>query len=323
MLAKGQSILPSVYYGLHPACWCKCGLNTSSPPHSLQRSRAARSSRRTRRWDQKRAYGEVHKNKDLHLHWPRLESPHAVPTPYQIFNQEAGSPYSKHRFYELVKLYHPDRSGHHHGLAGIDSLSQPVRLERYRLVIAANDILSDPIKRSAYDRYGAGWNGRAASKGSRDYEQMRRAWTGPYPRPWRHGPVDHSPSQNATWEDWERWYQRGGRAKQEPLFVANGAFISVVVVLAAFAGVAEAMRFGNQSTSFMHHRDRVHNETSRDLMRRRNEASTFSGRKDERLQSFLRSRDSVEYDIGESSAEGYQRLLPEPEICSSGEVKER
>src|SRR5690348_6812083 len=40
--------------------------------------------------------------------WPEVTSTNAIPSPYEIFNQKKGSPYSKHRFYELVKIYHPD-----------------------------------------------------------------------------------------------------------------------------------------------------------------------------------------------------------------------
>src|SRR5690554_4812441 len=41
--------------------------------------------------------------------WPEVSSANAIPSPYEIFNQKKGSPYSKRRFYELVKIYHPDR----------------------------------------------------------------------------------------------------------------------------------------------------------------------------------------------------------------------
>ena len=40
--------------------------------------------------------------------WPTALNP----TPYDIFGHPKDAPYSKHRFYELVKLYHPDRHSH-------------------------------------------------------------------------------------------------------------------------------------------------------------------------------------------------------------------
>lgn len=79
------------------------------------------------------------------------QSPYAIPD----LQSEEGSSYSKRRFYELVKLYHPDRHNHDISTYG---LSYATKLEKNRLVVAANEILSDPVKGSAYDCYGAGWN---------------------------------------------------------------------------------------------------------------------------------------------------------------------
>lgn len=128
------------------------------------------------------------------LRWPKVTVANAIPTPYQIFNQKKGSPYSKQRFYELVKLYHPDR--HHHGNTE-DDLSYATKLERYRLVVAANNILSDPVKRGAYDCYGAGWNGQPDVVGPRDSSEPSTTW-GNYSGRWWGGGA-RGPSQNATW----------------------------------------------------------------------------------------------------------------------------
>ncbi|KAH0066411.1 hypothetical protein KCU60_g21561, partial [Aureobasidium melanogenum] len=40
--------------------------------------------------------------------WPKAPKGHTHPTPYQILSTTESEPYSKRRFYELVKLYHPD-----------------------------------------------------------------------------------------------------------------------------------------------------------------------------------------------------------------------
>ncbi|KAB8293413.1 hypothetical protein EYC80_007729 [Monilinia laxa] len=128
---------------------------------------------------QRRTYAIVSDGRSANQHpdlqWPELTSACAVPTPYQIFNQQKGSPYSKHRFYELVKLYHPDK----HGVDTNDGLDFDTKLSRYRLIIAANDILSNPVKRSAYDTYGAGWNGRPDVLEPRDSRGESRGWAGP------------------------------------------------------------------------------------------------------------------------------------------------
>lgn len=240
------------------------------------------------------------------LRWPDVTSANTIPTPYQIFNQKRGSPYSKKRFYELVKLYHPDR--HEHDT--YDGLSYATKLERYRLVVAANDILSDPVRRGAYDLYGAGWNG--APDVSRDPSDGARGW----------GKGPNGPSQNATWEDWERWYQRDAEGPQEPRFVSNSAFVGLILTFAVLGGIGQATRVGNYSMSFLEQRDALHDNVSKDLMRRRRETSKF-GNREERIHSFLKQRDPVGYGITDPQEEAYRKLLPAPEICSSGDIKGR
>ena len=122
------------------------------------------------RW---RTYADVHHGNDStfrdNMHWPAPKTPPVTPTPYEIFALPKGGAYSKHKFYELVKIYHPDR----HGLEGTAcaGISHVEKLERYRLVVLAHEILSDPIKRKAYDSYGAGWGSfeRQSTKHSRGY----------------------------------------------------------------------------------------------------------------------------------------------------------
>jgi curved DNA-binding protein CbpA len=245
------------------------------------------------------------------VHWPELASANAVPTPYQIFNQKKGSKYSKQRFYELVKIYHPDRHDPQ------DVLSYETKLERYRLVVAANDILSDPVKRSAYDCYGAGWNGMPDVRSPRDNSDSTTTWGG---GGWK-GPG--GPSQNATWEDWERWYQRDSKGPQKPRFVSNVAFVALIVMFATIGGVGQATRVGNYSASFLEQRDALHSDMSKDLMRRRRGTREGFGNKEERIHNFLKQRDPYAYGITDPKQESYRRLLPPPEVCSSEDIKGR
>ena len=252
------------------------------------------------------------------LRWPEMTSANTIPTPYQIFNQKKGSHYSKKRFYELVKLYHPDR----HDLdTSNDGLSYATKLERYRLVVAANDILSDPIKRGAYDTYGAGWNGHPDVTRPRDASDSTASWGGSSGRGWSGGPS--GPSQNATWEDWERWYQRDAKGPQEPRFVSNSAFVGLIVIFAALGGIGQATRVGNYSMSFLEQRDALHDNISKDLIRRRTETTTAYGSREERIHSFLKQRDPLGYSITNPREEGYRKLLPAPEVSSGEDIKRR
>ena len=152
MLKKPSFLLAS--YNNLQSCSPQNGLPFLSmpiPPPFQQKA----TSPRTQRW---RSYATVNSD-DIRngddLRWPAV----SVPSPYQIFHISPRDAYSKHRFYALVKIYHPDRSHHSHIHSHIHSLPGAVKMERYRLIVAANDILSNPDKRKAYDRTGAGWNG--------------------------------------------------------------------------------------------------------------------------------------------------------------------
>ena len=249
--------------------------------------------------------------------WPEATSAKAIPTPYQIFNQKKGSKYSKQRFYELVKIYHPDRHDPH----APDDLSYDIKLERYRLIVAANDILSDPVKRSAYDCYGAGWNGKADVRSPRDNSDSASQWGSYSARGWGNGP--NGPSQNATWEDWERWYQRDSQGPQKPRYVSNSAFVALIVMFAALGGVGQATRVGNYSMNFIEQRDALHDNISKDLMRRRRETTNAFGSKEERIHQFLKQRDLYGYGVTDPRDESYTRLLPPPQVCSSEDIKGR
>ncbi|CAD6443251.1 44f33426-18e2-4931-9da6-0c5aa11a868c [Sclerotinia trifoliorum] len=254
---------------------------------------------------QRRKYAIISDGRSANQHgglrWPELTSAHAVPTPYQIFNQKKGSPYSKRRFYELVKLYHPDK----HGIDTNDGLDYDTKLSRYRLIIAANDILSNPIKRSAYDTYGAGWNGCPDVLDPRDRHGDNRGWAGP-----------GGPAQNATWEDWERWYKRDAKGQQEPQFLSNGAFVLLIAIFVVVGGLGQLTRLDNYSMKFLEQRDTLHDKMSKDLRQRRKETKYEFGSREERIHSFLRQRqDPLE--------ETYRKLLPNPEVCSSKDIKQR
>ena len=327
MLLRKPGLLFSSYGSLHSSnCLCHHHpLNTSSTSVDHPRARHPRPTQ-TPQWRRRRGYANVISDSANRLQWPETPHPTAVPTPYQIFCQKKGTPYSKRRFYELVKLYHPDRHGHGPPLneSPARRLSHAVRLERYRLVVAANDILGDPVKRSAYDRYGAGWNGMPEVGGSWRHNTTRYGGASAEERGWGAGRMaDDSPSQNATWEDWERWHQRDAKGPQQPLYFANGAFISLIVMLAALGGVGQATRVGNYSMSFLEERDRLHDETSKDLVRRRRETTTAYAHRDERIESFLKTRDPEGYGTYDSIEDGYPRLLPGPDVSTGDDVNGR
>lgn len=205
--------------------------------------------------------------------WPTS----AHPTPYEIFGLSRGGPYNKARYFELAKLYHPDR---HHHTSG-DGIPHVTKLERYRLVVAANEILSDPQKRRLYDLYGLGWDNEA------DPDLRARHRTAD--RTWRQEPGNAS--MNATWEDWEQWRRQweGNGEKQEPIFTSNGGFAGIVVLCLLVASWGQVTRAGTKSMTLHSLQDERQAAISRDMQRRQSEMAGMD--RERRVESFLRQRE--------------------------------
>lgn len=218
--------------------------------------------------------------------WPTTKDP----TPYDIFAQSRHAPYSKRIFYQLVKLYHPDRHGH--AFSSNDNLSRTTKLDRYRLVVAANAILSDPVKKRAYDLYGAGWGRLAANDMSNaDWREMDRAWRT------RPGSAAH----NATWEDWERWRDRqnGKEERQQPLYMSNALFVATLAVFVVIGSWGQAARAANSSVALVDMRESANNHISEEMWRRRKEKAILT--KEDRIENFLRQREGWGHGPGNES----------------------
>ncbi|KAL8945111.1 MAG: hypothetical protein Q9211_000384 [Gyalolechia sp. 1 TL-2023] len=233
------------------------------------------------------------------LPWPELPTPSSVPTPYEIFQLEKAAPYSKRRFYDLVKLYHPDRHGHSFNVAQIDCLSRTTKMKRYRLVVAANDILSDPSRRKAYDRYGAGWDGHRdiGRPAYNSGQATRQRWSGFHD--------NESPAANATWEDWERWYQRNSGGAQTPVYTSNGGFVTLVVFVVLLGAFSQASRVDEHQHYFASRMELVHNDCSKNIQQRKDGTRQLSST-EQAILRFMRSREQGDIrDIPESDDFGY------------------
>ncbi|ORY09765.1 hypothetical protein BCR34DRAFT_589097 [Clohesyomyces aquaticus] len=264
----------------------------SPPPLSCAACQRPRAQRSRGAWARNYAQHASSHGEEPDLSWPDPIHPHKTPTPYQILALRQGEAYSKHRFYSLVKLYHPDSC---HPTSPVSHLPHTVRLERYRLLVAAHSILSDDAKRKAYDLWGHGWHRSHRTPTAHGHTHMH---------------FKHDPMRNATWEDWEQWYRREydrPHTEEPTTIMSNLAFWSLIFALVSLGGVVQGTRATALSTSVMEQRDRVHNEASMGLAGSRRATMLAAGDRDERIQTFLRRRDAMH------TEETYQQILPPSE----------
>ncbi|KAH7155161.1 hypothetical protein B0J13DRAFT_219506 [Dactylonectria estremocensis] len=267
--------------------------SSSASPFSLLQSKSIPSSHR------RRSYATV--NTGPHggspADWPKTPNP----TPYDIFSMRRDDPYTKHRFFQLVKLYHPDKHSHD---SAVQHVPTATRLERYRLIVAANDLLSDPNKRSLYDSQGVGWTG---SRSPTLNESVRHA-----EKSWRHRPGNAA--RNATWEDWERWYDARDGRTVDSMYMSNGVFATLVVMLCMIGAFAQMSRAEQSGADYVETRNQSNLAIGRQMARSTYVASGQS--KDERVDNFLRDRDNLSYEFTPSK---YDALQPESEPRARGQ----
>ena len=289
-----------------------------------------------------RTYATTAPDGDPHLQWPEQSDPRRLPTPYQIFNQKPHEAYSKRRFYELVKIYHPDRNNAN--VKESDALEEITA--RYRLIIAANDILSDPERRSAYDRLGAGWSHYREDSDisgekwrGRKYSAYHR-WKVEYATKWGERSTDGDPMYNATWEDWERWYERqrdpegyarrhswnaaffSSRGPQSAVFANNYVFLSVIALLAALGGIGQATRMNQLQENRQSRIKAVNEQVGRDLLDVRNDARDSAASaisKEDRIRRWVQQREGY----GQGEPDGRMARVSEHDFCGSEMIKDR
>lgn len=269
-----------------------CPATRPSPSTSTSPSTCPRPRNKTRilpaSWRGSRSYATVHNSGQQHNPPKQPSEPtsdpatpawptNAHPTPYDIFAQTKNAPYSKKTFFQLVKLYHPDRHPH----SSPSTLSHDTKLDRYRLVVAANTILSDPIKRRAYDLYGAGWAG-THDMSNKTFREADRAWRR----------EAGSAAGNATWEDWEQWHRahdKSGGEKQSPLYMSNGLFVGALALFVVVGSWGQATRAGNHSVHLIEMRENSSQHISEEMWKRRKEKAILG--REERIETFLRQRE--------------------------------
>ncbi|RFU77762.1 hsp40 co-chaperone jid1 [Trichoderma arundinaceum] len=237
-------------------------------------------------------WSDVKPSPEDHIHeWPKTPRP----TPYEVLGVPKGAVYDKRQFYHLVKLYHPDTHDHHHHHSSsssstphIKKLPHSTRLERYRMIVAANELLSNSSKRRMYDAYGLGWSHGDRATSLRDIDKN-----------WRH--QEGSAANNATWEDWERWREAQEGKSSGPVYMSHGAFASILVLMCLVGAMAQTNRADTSGAQYVGWAADQSSEIGGRL--RRNGTAVAGLSKDERVDYFLKERENVNYQFVPSKYE--------------------
>ncbi|KZZ94567.1 Heat shock protein DnaJ [Ascosphaera apis ARSEF 7405] len=223
-------------------------------------------------------------------------------TPYDVLNQSSSGTYSKGKYFELVKLYHPDLPVAEH--PACKNISQEERLRRYHLIVAAHEILSDPSKRRAFDTFGDNWYNRTELFGNdaRKFAEKHRKANGPDPSVYR----------NATWEDWQRYYQRHGRSptpeEDADTEVPGQSFRSFLLTIVLIMGVTQALTFGVWSTNDAKSKE-YSARNAQFLEQRKRNTLVEAVSHDDRIKNFLVSRDPTGSGLKDDEQETYKQTL--------------
>lgn len=220
-----------------------------------------------------------------HLPWPS----HQFPTPYEIFHIDQAATQSeiKLRYYELVKIYHPDKLKN----------PTPLENERFHKIVAANDLLCDRTKRSAFDTYGIGWQW-TTGQGRHPKVYAGQTQGSRFDRYNRGRRVDHDETA-----PWDNFYTGNKNPSGETRYTSNTNFIGFLVFLSTIGAVVQAARLSKASSEINERADKQQFITARDLAESRRLARDLG--KDERRRLFLahRSGDAAGYGYDDSTKE--------------------
>ncbi|KAL3228994.1 J domain-containing protein 1 [Nakaseomyces bracarensis] len=159
--------------------------------------------------------------------WPKKQDP----TPYEIFGLSHGNYVDirklKKEYHKYVKLYHPDLSTHvqirkagllnsHHAMelssTGAQFLTNEEKIQRFKLVSQAYEILKDPVKKSLYDSMRTGWGATGRPYGPGGAQSAYYASSAAYNN---FSDQSYAYWNAGTWEDVHK-YQNNSGQKLDP-----------------------------------------------------------------------------------------------------------
>lgn len=154
------------------------------------------------------------------------------PSPYEIFGMgphNLNQKMLKKEYYQLAKKYHPDSNGGSEETAG---LSKEVKDARFKKISNAYEILKNPSRRHAYDRFGQGWEGGRPGPYGRDGATANYASTATAGGGARYSQDTDGFWGASGWQDYEDLRNHSSKKKQtENTTMIGMALIAVAVVV--------------------------------------------------------------------------------------------
>ncbi|WAQ80848.1 hypothetical protein PtA15_1A186 [Puccinia triticina] len=101
------------------------------------------------------------------------------PSPFEIFHlpRSASTSQIKERYYELVKVYHPDVATSKSNNPPSSALREDEITRRFKLIRDAYELLSSPSRRQRYIRFQEGWNDSRAQTPNRSWRNNSTSTT--------------------------------------------------------------------------------------------------------------------------------------------------
>jgi len=205
------------------------------------------------------------------LRWPSTPNP----TPYEIFGlpRTASSSEIKKRYYQLARKYHPD--------SRISSTeADQERLQRFRDVVKANELLSAAKSRRIYDQNGFGWG----DMNMNDIMGDPAHWQGNYEGRFR----STGRTGRQTSGGFEGFFD-GNSQRAQPYYTSNANFAGGIIVMMVLMAVLQFSHATNSADKEIRRRTELHERAALNLRDARTHARR-SGRGD-MIDAFRQRRD--------------------------------
>jgi curved DNA-binding protein CbpA len=183
------------------------------------------------------------------------------------------------KFSASLRQPHPQKSRNPDSRVGSAEAEQE-RLQRFRQVVQANELLCSARTRSIYDKEGHGWR----DVGVNDIMGDPAHWKGNYEGRFRSSGTTRGQAPGGTFDGFF-----DGNNRAQPYYTSNANFAGGIIVIMVLLGVLQFSHIHNSTQRAMKQRRAVHAQASLNLRDARSHARD-SGRRD-MIEAFQHRRD--------------------------------